>query len=136
MSWRTDLLDRLEADTALSAALGERIGWFEAQRGWQAFPQLVLQEISPGREYTHGGPDGLDEPRVQFDIYATDTADIETVEAALLAEMEQDGVTVGDTLFGIGRVDGRRTRQPEDLADQTRVFGLQIDFIFHWNSTT
>ena len=136
MSWRTDLIARLEADAGLADALSDRIGWFEAQRGWQAFPQLVLQEISPGREYTHGGPDGLDEPRVQFDIYATDPADLETVEAALLAEMEQDAVTVGGTWFGFARLLLRRTRPPEDLGDQTRVFGLQIDFAFHWYSTT
>lgn len=134
MSWRTDLVSRLDADSALSTALGTRIGWFEASRNWDAYPQLVLQEISPGRDYTHDGPDGLDHPRVQFDIYGATPAQCETVEAALIAELEQAEVTQGGTRFFMARMLSRRSVQPDDLPDQKRVFRLGMDFEFHWET--
>ena len=130
MSWRNDLITRLRGDAALAARLGARIAWFENARGWgQTYPQLVLQEISPGREYTHDGPDGLDEPRVQFDIYALSGGEIEAVEAALLAEMESPA-NVGGTGFDHAFLEGRRMLPSADLADQTRVLRMSMDFTF------
>ena len=134
MSWRDDLVARLGSEPALSSALGDRIAWFEAQRGWTEYPQLVLQEIDPGREYTHDGPDGLDQPRVQFDIYATDPADLQTVEAALMTEMEQAETDAGDTRFHFGFLVLRRFGEVEDLPDQRRLFRLTMDFEFHWET--
>lgn len=135
MGWREDLVARLEADATLSGLLGTRIGWFEAGRSWTTYPQLVLQEISPGRDYLHSGNDGLDHPRVQFDIYAAapGTA-LLTVEAALIAEMEQAEVTQGGTRFHFGFLRLRRSREPEDMPEGSRVFGLQLDFEFHWET--
>jgi hypothetical protein len=129
MSWRDDLITRLRGDSALAAALGTRIAWFENARSWKTYPQLVLQEITPGREYTHDGPDGLDGPRVQFDIYAANGTDIETVEAALLAEME-GAADQGATRFHHGYLEGRRMLPSDDLADQTRVLRMSMDFSF------
>lgn len=130
MSWRGDLITRLRADAALAAALGTRIAFFEAARSWgQTYPQLVLQEISPGREYTHNGPDGLDEPRVQFDIYALSGTVIETVEAALIAEMESPATT-GATRFHEGFLEGRRMLDSDDLANNVRVLRMSLDFTF------
>ena len=130
MSWRGDLVTRLAGDAALAALVGTRVAWFEAARSWTEFPRLVLQEISPGREYTHDGPDGLDRPRVQFDIYAETGASIEAVEAALLAEMEQTQVEAGDTRFHFGFVVGRRMLDPVDLGNNRRAQRLTLDFEF------
>lgn len=129
MSWRGDLVARLRGDAALAALLGTRIAFFEAARSWEAYPHLVLQEISPGREYTHDGPDGLDEPRIQFDIYAESGTSIEAVEAALLAEMEGTA-TQGGTFFHEGYLDSRSTPDPGDRADQRRIQRLSLDFTF------
>lgn len=130
MSWRGDLITRLRADAALAAALGTRIAFFENARGWgDTYPQLVLQEVTPGREYTHDGPDGLDQPRVQFDIYALSGAVIETVEAALLAEME-GAADQGATRFHHGYLESRQMLPSDDLADQTRVLRMSMDFTF------
>lgn len=132
MSWQTDLLARLKADSTLSTLTGDRISWFEAARSWgDTYPQIVLQEVSPGREYTHSGPDGLDRPRVQFDIRASAGVSTFVVEQALSDVMETDGVTVGDTLFHMGFLQLRRTKDTDDLADQARVQAIQMDFIFH-----
>ena len=130
MSWRGDLKDRLRGDAALQSLCANRISWFEARRSWAEYPQIVMQEISPGRDYTHDGPDGLDEPRVQFDILAEDGADIEAVETALLAEMEQAGVEQGSTRFGFGFLVDRRMLDPVDLGNNRRVQRLKMDFQF------
>ncbi len=130
MSWRDDLIARLRGDAALASALDTRIAWFENARSWKTYPQLVLQEITPGREYTHDGPDGLDQARVQFDVDALSGADIQTVEAALLAEMEAE-VTAGSTRFHFGFLEGRRMLPSDDLADQTRVLRMSMDFNFY-----
>lgn len=128
-TWRQDLIARLRADAALAAAFGTRIAFFEAARSWTAYPQLVLQEVSPGREYTHNGPDGLDGPRVQFDIYATDDASLLAAETALMAEMESE-VTVGGTKFHHGYLEARSMPDPGDLANQRRILRLSLDFTF------
>jgi hypothetical protein len=130
VSWRGDLVARLRGNSALAAKLGTRIAWFENARSWgDTYPQLVLQEITPGREYTHDGPDGLDEPRVQFDIFALKGTDIEAVEAALLTAMESEA-DQGGTRFEPGKLEGRRMLPSDDLADQTRVLRLSMDFTF------
>lgn len=129
MSWREDLRDRLLADAALANLLGTRIAWFEAARGWTTYPQLVMQEVSVIREATHQGHDGLDEVRVQFDIYDETAADLELIEAALLAEMEQGEVIVGSTAFGYGFL-SNRGMGTDDLANTQRLHRLRMDFQF------
>ena len=130
MSWRGDLITRLRAVPALAALLDDRIAFFENARRWgQTYPQLVLQEITPGREYTHDGPDGLDEPRVQFDIFAVSGGSIEAVEAALLAAMESEA-DAGDTRFHHAFLDGRRMLASDDLGNGRRVLRMSMDFTF------
>jgi hypothetical protein len=132
MSWRTDLVARLRSDPALAAQFGTRIAFFEAARSWATYPQLVLQEISPGREYTHDGPDDLDRPRVQFDIYAQPGTSLELAEAALLAEMETVLTDQGSTRFHIGFLEGRSMPDPGDVANQDRILRLSMDFSFYF----
>lgn len=129
-TWRQDLLARLRGDAALAAAFGTRIAFFEAGRSWTGYPRLVLQEVSPGREYTLTGPDGLDAPRVQFDIYAETDATLLAGEAALLAEMESPA-TQGGTRFAPGFLDARSMPDPGDLANQRRILRLSLDFTFY-----
>lgn len=134
MSWRGDLRARLIADAALATLCGPRIGWFDAARSWErAYPQVVLQEVSPGRDYTHDGPDGLDHPRVQFDLLAVSDADLLATEAALTAAMEAGGAQ-GSTRFHEGFLELRQSGDPVDLGDGTRVLRLIMDFTFHWET--
>jgi hypothetical protein len=130
MTWREDLVARLKADAALTSAFAGRIAFFEAARSWTAYPQLVLQEVSPGREYTHNGADGLDRPRVQFDIYAETGASLIAGEAALFAELEQDKIEQGATRFGFATLEGRSMPDPDNNADDRRILRLSLDFSF------
>lgn len=132
MSWRTDLVARLKADAGIAAAVGTRVALIERGRSWSAWPCLVLHEISPGREYTHDGPDGLDEPRVQFDVWGIGIDHLEAVESALQAVMEAGG-TQGSTKFHPAFLEGRDTGV-EDLADGTRVHRLRLDYRFFFEA--
>ena len=132
MSWRTDLIVRLRADAGVAAALGTRVAWIEAGGTWSAYPQLVLHEISPGREYTHDGPDGLDRPRVQFDVWGQGIAQLEAAEAALLTVMEAGG-DQGATRFHEAALEDRETGV-EDLSDQVRIHRLRMDFTFFFET--
>jgi len=129
-TWRQDLIARLRGDAALAAVFGTRIAFFEAARSWSAYPRLVLQEVSPGREYTLAGPDGLDSPRVQFDIFAETDASLLAGEAALIEEMEI-GATEGGTRFAPGFLEARSMPDPGDLANQRRILRLALDFTFY-----
>lgn len=129
MSWREDLVTRLRGNAPLAAVFGQRIAFFEAARSWTLYPQLVLQEISPGREYTHDGADGLDGPRVQFDIYSDTETGLLDGETALLIAMESEQ-TVGSTRFHFGFLEARSMPDPGDLANQRRILRLSMDFTF------
>lgn len=131
MSWRGDLVARLRADANVAAQAGTRIAFFEAARSWgETYPQLVLQEISVQRDWTHDGPDGLDQVRVQFDVYANSGASCEALEAPLTAAMEAGG-TQGSTKFHEGFLEDR-DMQVEDLGNQRRVHRLRMDFSFFY----
>lgn len=132
MSWRTDLIARLRGAPAVASAFGTRIALIEAARSWSSWPQLVVNEVSPGRDYTHDGADGLDGPRVQFDIWGQGIAQLEAAEAGLVALMEAGGVQ-GATRFHPAFVEARRM-DVEDLPDQARVHRLSIDFIFFFET--
>lgn len=132
MSWRTGLIARLRANPALAAACGTRIALIEAARSWDAWPQLVVNEVSPGRDYTHDGPDGLDGPRVQFDIWGQGIAQLEAAEAALTTLMEAGG-TQGGTRFHPAFLEDRELTS-EDLANGQRVQRLRLDFIFFFET--
>lgn len=132
MSWRTDLVARLRGNAAMTAAVGTRVAFIERGRSWSAWPCLVLHEISPGREYTHDGPDGLDEPRVQFDVWGEGIVQLEAVEAALRTVMETGG-TQGSTKFHPAFLEDRDTGV-EDLANQVRVHRLRLDYRFFFEA--
>ncbi len=133
MTWRGDLIARLRADAGLAAVFATRIAFFEAARSWKLYPQLILQEISPGREHNHDGFDGLEGPRVQFDIYADDEAHLWSGEAALIAAMEAGGDR-GGTRFHRGFLQGRSMPDPEDLGNNRSLLRLRMDFIFYHES--
>lgn len=132
MNMQADLLTRISAVDGLSA-LGTRIAWFERPRKSKPeFPALVVTFISPGRDWTHAGPDELDRPRLQFDLYGPSPDALLSLFAALRTELERmPHVDVGTTRFHPAALDSQRDMPPEDLADDTRIFGISADFHFY-----
>lgn len=126
-----DLLTRLNAVAGLSS-LGGRIAWFERPRkSTPEFPALVLTFVSPGREWTHDGPDDLERPRVQFDLYGPSPAALRTLFKTLRTEMERmPHVDIGTTRFHPAALDSQRDMPAEDLTDGVRIFRISADFQF------
>lgn len=132
MTMHGDFLTRLGAVAGLSA-LGARISWMERSRkATPEFPALVATLVSPGRDWTHDGPDGLDRPRVQVDIYGKSVDQLRDLFEALRTELETTPyVDVGATRFHPAMLDTQRDLPAEDLVDGTRIFRISADFIFY-----
>lgn len=132
---QADLLTRLGAVAGLSA-LGTRISWMErSRRVTPEFPALVATMVSPGRDWTHDGPDGLDRPRVQFDLYGKSVDQLRDLFDALRDELETapfvDVGGAGGTRFHPAMLDTQRDMPAEDLSDGTRIFRISADFYFY-----
>lgn len=135
MSMEADMLARLVGVAGLSP-VGTRIAWGERPRGSSPeFPALVLTQVSPGREWTHDGPDGLDFPRVQFDFYGPSPEQLRTLFIALRDELEATPFTdQGGTRFHQAFLETRVGPTAEDLVDGVRIFRIRCDFQFHHES--
>jgi hypothetical protein len=121
------LVARLRATGDVASIAGTRISWFERPRR-AGFPCVVLTQISPGREWTHGGPDGLDRPRIRFDCWAeTDTAAV-ALGRAVQAEMEQPR-TVAGWVFHEGQIETRRS-DVDDMEGGRKAFRILLEFTF------
>lgn len=88
------LVERVKADAVIGPLVGDVVSWFDRQRG-DPLPAVTLTQVSPGREWTHSGPDGLDRPRVRLDIWSRDADQAAAMGRALLAMMETDEVVDG-----------------------------------------
>jgi hypothetical protein len=98
----------------------------------EPLPALVINEISPGRLYVHSGPDGLENPRVQFDVYAATFAAARTIATALLHTLEQPE-TVGVIAFSKSILAARSGPRFEDIGGGEKPVRIRMDF-FLWFS--
>lgn len=132
---KSALVDRLAADAAVAAIVaaagdGEKaISWHGFQRG-DGYPAIALAMISPGEEWTHEGPDGLNQAVVQFDLRANDADTLESLAEAVIAEMHGP-VAVSGWRFHEGMLEAERA---VDLGEQdggALLFHVQLDFMFY-----
>lgn len=123
------LITRLAGATAIADIADDRISWFARVRG-DGFPALLLSKISPGREWTHDGPDGLDGPRVQFDCYARDEVTAATLARAVQAELEQ-AADVDGWRFHPAFLAGEQWIDEGEQDGGEPLFRVSLDFIFY-----
>jgi hypothetical protein len=76
------------------AALVSVVAWDERPQQ-QKLPALVLTLVSPGRDYDHEGHDGLDEMRVQIDVWGAEPMAVAAIAAAIPAAIEPEAVHAG-----------------------------------------
>ena len=125
------LQDRLR--TALSGNVGSvhvrpAIDWHERKSNdASAFPAIVLTTVSPGRTYDLDGADGLSQPRVRLEIFATTPLTAKAVKNAAIAELEQPA-TLSGIRFHRSRLAFERDTDPEDLPGGMKVFRTILDF--------
>lgn len=82
------LTKRLLASTALGAWVGKSIFWGAKPEG-KPSPYITMQIAARNRDYTHDGPDDLQYPRIQFDVYGKSKAEVTKISRVLLTEMER-----------------------------------------------
>ncbi|WP_411340312.1 hypothetical protein V6U71_21490 [Sphingopyxis sp. J-6] len=119
MAWPDDLTTRLRS---AATTAGNRVAWYERQRGWGDKLAVLLNLEDEGRDYTHDGPSGLDQPEVMVDVFGASGSAVEALAGAVRTIFETPGQAVGATRFGMGFVRAGRTLGPEDMPDGARVF--------------
>jgi len=130
-----DLVARLAAWPAVAAVIGvtrgvASISWGLPLQG-TARPWLVLSKVSPGRDYTHSGPDGLDGPRVQFDALADLQDDALALGIAVRACIEAGG-TQGDTKFSRGFLEADSWIDEGEQEGGRPLYRFSQDMLFYY----
>lgn len=78
MSLESDLFTALQANSGLTALIGDRLYRDRLPQG-AAYPAVVYQRISTTHAHHMTAASGLAEARIQFDSWATDAASAEAV---------------------------------------------------------
>lgn len=131
-SFRADHIALLAADAAITAT-GAQIAWVERPRAG-GFPALVMSIVSPGRDYTHSGPDNLDRPLLQYEVFAADSEQMDAITLAVRNCMESipvEGRLIGGTRFFPAQMVRFADRAPEVLGDGTRIYSFTFDLAFY-----
>lgn len=81
-AFATELVAYLLADAALAALIGNRL-WATRAAQHSETPYVVWQTIYGTEEYAHDGATGLEERRVQFNIFADTVSETESVRDAI-----------------------------------------------------
>lgn len=98
MDLRGALRARLLANATISG-LVTKVAWGGLPEK-TTLPYIRLTKAAPGQDWTHEGPDPLERPWVQIDIYAGLTANIGTIADAVQAEMQRlTDTTIGGWTF-------------------------------------
>lgn len=124
------LLARLRGATAIAAIVGDYVDWFDRARGSDQALRLTL--VDPGEEWTHNGPDGLDDARVRIEAWARDKDTLMALKRAVRAEMRQPR-DVGGWRFHEAELALERSDTDEDNTDDGDsdvLFRVTMDFEF------
>jgi hypothetical protein len=122
-----DLRTRLVDATT---AAGSRWSWVDRPQG-AGLPAGTLTMISPGRDYTHAGADGLYRARIRTDCWAARHIDATTLAGQVISAIEPAGA-VGGTVFEQSFLAANRDMDPESLAGGVTVFRRSLDFMIWW----
>lgn len=129
MPMEESMIARLAGVSGIAALVGDRISWFGRVRG-DALPALALSKISPGREWTHGGPIELDRPRVQIDHWAATETEAVALARAVQAELEVQA-DVGGTRFHPAMLDGEGWTDEGEQDGGAPLFRISRDYFFY-----
>lgn len=127
MAMEEALIARLTGDATLAALVGEEVAWFDERSG--ADPEITLTKVSPGREWTHAGPDGLDRPRVQIDHWASKPTVAVAMARATLELMETKQTISGWTFWPALLVDENWASLGEQTGGEP-LARVRLDFQF------
>lgn len=135
MAMEEALLARLRGATTLEPLTGDRIDWYDRPRfdhdaQIDTLPAISLTPVSPGEEWTHDGPDGLDEARVRFECWGRTKAEAVAVKRALRTEMHalRD---VSGWRFHPASLETARGERDDGNDGDVPLFRETLDFLFY-----
>jgi hypothetical protein len=120
------LRTRLLADAGLKRLVREVV-WDERNQDGP-LPAIVLTLISPGREYDHDGWDGLNDSRVQTDVWGKTPAECLAVSRALSSAIEPE-MTIDSWILGPAFLEDEGGGQSEDLGGGAKIFRRRSDWM-------
>lgn len=112
----------------ISTLAGNRVYWTERRQG-SAFPVVVLNRISGGRDYNMDGPSGLVQSRVQADCWALTYSDAVILSRAVRGVLS--GYRAGDTQGSF--IESERQSVEKEADGAERYFRVSLDFII-WHA--
>lgn len=115
----------LTAHAGLAALVGTRI----YPRRWPrnpVFPLVAYRRISTHRELTHSGPSDLADPRIQFDVVATDPDTADAVAEQLRLALHGYRGAMGDVPVGSVRVVNDLDDEHSDTGLYRRIVDAEI----------
>ena len=123
------LIQRLRSSASVAAACGTynsapAVDWLERS---PTLPSAVLNSVTAGVIYSHGGGLALGNPTVQIDCYAATYGEAEILSRAIIEEMEVNATVAGiefDESFVLRSDD----MEPENLPNGQEVFRITLDF--------
>ena len=121
MSYQSDIVDAIKANSPLAAIIGARV-FADVAPGGTVAPYIVYQTISDVGETPFDGIRSVTFPLVQFSCWATTKAGAVALSAALKTAIE------GKNLPGSSNSSLGFSNQLSDRDQQTKLFGEIIDY--------
>jgi len=121
MSWQSDIVTAILADSPTVAIIGTRL-FADVAPGSAVAPFIVYQAISESGDTAHDGTRSVSFPLVQFSCWASGKAAAITLASTLKTAIEGKNLP-GSSNASLGFSNHRSSRD-----QQTKLFGEQIDY--------
>lgn len=132
MSFEADFRTFLLSASGVSSRVGERVTWGELPDG-EAKPSISLWTMASSPDYTMQGGSGLEERRIQCDIWAMTLAEAKAIDsaiAALVNGFRGPAVPQSDTdLQGAFVINRSEERDPAMGSPAQRYFRARLDLL-------
>lgn len=119
------LYTHLQSRPPLTALVADRVYPRKMPRS-PAFPLVLYTRISTRRSVTHSGPDGLAEPRMQFDVYAQNPDSADAVAEQLRLAIHGFRGSMGDLAVGSALVVNEQDADDPETGLYRRILDAQI----------
>lgn len=123
MSFETELIDRLEADSGIGAIADDRI-YPDRLPNTPVLPALVWQQISGVRVYHLSGPSGRAEPRYQIDCWGSTKTQAKALSAAVRSSLSGFNGKL-TTVRAVIKLDNER----DDYDETIKAYRVILDFL-------
>lgn len=128
------LIARLLATAAISAHYGNRIWPQTRPADVNSLPAATITVASDAREYSHDGPDDVQEARIQIDSRGRTYSEAKRGLRLILSELETEE-TVNGVQFDMGRKVSGNDAPKEVLGGGTEIFRVTMDVAIFFRVT-